>query len=241
MSEQARPTALLALMGLIGLLLGAGEARALSSFGGFLNNAFDPNNTFPHLELQVVGSTLESAGGVSLSTDTSFDLDIMLKDGGGADAYENLILTVATNSNALSISITCPVCGPGTVTLDSAGFGSATDFGLVFPPDGIRGIGNGAGDYLSLDGALVGGFDLMTGLERGSVESVRVAVEVAGFDYTSGDRLRLDVFGTDPDGSGNVIGNNPNSGAAGVAPEPSAGLVFGLGLLTVSRFVRRRR
>ena len=64
------------------MLLISGPAFALATLTGddAMTSYFIPNNTAPHLELQVVGSTLSTGGGVSLSTSGSFDLDIMFKD-----------------------------------------------------------------------------------------------------------------------------------------------------------------
>ena len=59
-------------------LLVAGPALAIATLTGddAMTAAFDPNNTEPHLELQVVGSTSETTGGVSLSTSGVFELEI---------------------------------------------------------------------------------------------------------------------------------------------------------------------
>ena len=217
----------------------AGPAFAIGTLTGLdaVSAAFDPNYTSPHLELQVVGSTMETTGGVSLSSSGTFDLDIQFKDGSGEDRYYNLILTAALDSGVDNSGVEIAVVFGGSAGLayDNGDFTDAEDFGLPFPSDGINGIGNGSGDFLSLNGALVGGFDLMTGLERGVTDLVTVSITVTG---VSSDRIvRLDVFGTDHDGI--VIGNNPNSGAAGAMPEPSAALLFSLGALLVGARMRR--
>lgn len=223
------------------ILLISGPAFALTTLTGAdaMTANFDPDNTNPHLELQVVGSTLETTGLVSLSTSGSFDLDIMFKDGGGADAYHNLILTAALDSGAdnSGVSVTVVFGGDSAVLSYAGDFTDAETFGLPFPPDGITGIGNGTGDFLSLNGALVGAFDLGEGLERGVTDSIRISLNVTGIDADS--IVRFDIFGTDE--NGNIIGNNPNSGAAGVVPEPSAALAFSAGLLVVGNTIRRRK
>jgi hypothetical protein len=221
------------------LLLAASPGHALSTLGSFPSSILQPN-TRPQLALTVQGGSTNT-GGVSLSSGTSFDLDIEIE--GSVASVDNLILTAATNSSALTVSITCAssVCGGSppstTATLAPGAFQTTAAFGIDLSELNGLGNGNGAGDYFKLVGSLMGGFDLMTGLVRGGV--VTVSVEVAGFDYAAGDRLRFDVFGTDA--SGTVVANNPISGSAGVTPEPGAMLVFGIGLFTVSRFVRRRR
>ena len=222
-------------------LLIAAPALALQTLTGddAMTSFFDPNNTSPRLELQVVGSTLETTGGISLSTSGSFDLDIRFKDGGGPHVYDNLILTAALDSSVDNSSVEISVLFGGTETLvfNNGDFTDAEDFGLPFPADGITGIGNGSGEFLSLNGALAGGFDLMASLERGVTDVVTVSIMVTGID--SGRIVRFDIFGTDK--SGNVIGNNPNSGGAGVMPEPSAALLFGFGTLLVGMRMRYRR
>ena len=125
--------------------------------------------------------------------------------------------------------------GTADLVYNDGDFTDAETFGLPFPSDGIKGIGNGSGDFLSLNGALVGGFDLMAGLERGVTDSVTVSIAVTGID--SGRIVRFDIFGTDA--TGNVVGNNPNSGAAGAMPEPSAALLFAFGTLLVAGRTRR--
>ena len=77
----------------------------------------------------------------------------------------------------------------------------------------------------------------MTGLERGVTDVVTVSLSVTGIG--DGSIMRFDIFGTDE--TGNIIGNNPNSGAAGVVPEPSAALAFGAGVLVVGSTIRRRK
>jgi hypothetical protein len=232
------------------ILLLSGPAFALATLTGddAITANFDPNNTSPHLELQVVGSTTETTGGVSLAESNTFDLDIMFKDGGGVDTYDNLILTAALDSGVdnTGVSVTLTINGSSeTLTYsldfpDAEDFTDAEDFGIPFPPlgnDKIDGISNGSGDFLSLNGALVGGFDLMTGLDRGVTDVVTVSLSVTGLG--DGSIMRFDIFGTDE--NGNIIGNNPNSGAAGVVPEPSAALAFGAGVLVVGSTVRRRK
>ena len=233
-----RPSILIVLAALV-LLVGS-PALALGTLTGAdsMTDAFDPNNTSPHLELNVDNSALETPGGVSLSESGTFDLDIGFKDNGGEDFFDNLILTAALDSTADNSAVEITVIFGGTVSVSYAAgdFTDAQAFGLPLPPGGIRGIAYGEGDYLNLDGAEIVGFDLMAGLERDVVDFITVSIIVSGLS-TDG-LVRFDIFGLDA--SGNVIGNNPNSGAAGVIPEPNAALLFGIGSLLLGFRLRDR-
>jgi len=120
---------------------------------------------------------------------------------------------------------------------DAGNFTDAETFGLPFPRGGIRGIANGAGDFLSLNGALVAGIDLQRSLTRGVNDPLSVQVDITGLATGP---IRFDAFGLDDDQI--VIGNNPNSGAAGfLLPEPSAPLLFAVGSLVAGYANRRYR
>jgi len=208
-------------------------ADAVSAF-------FDPNLTHPDLALSGAGS-VENSGGVAIFSNTSFVMELDFLNNSPPGAYDNLILTAALASgvdySGLVISVSL---GSSTAQLvfNNGDFIDAMTFGLPFPPGGITGIGNGAGDFLSLNGALVGGFDLETSLVRGVNNPLMLAVDIAGI--SSPDQIiRFDAFGQN--GGNIVIGNNPNSGAAGfMVPEPRATLLFAVGVLIAGIATRRR-
>ena len=208
-------------------------ADAVSAF-------FDPNLTHPDLALSGAGS-VENSGGVAIFSNTSFVMELDFLNNSPPGAYDNIILTAALASgvdySGLVISVSL---GSSTAQLvfNNGDFIDAMTFGLPFPSNGIKGIGNGAGDFLSLNGALVGGFDLETSLVRGVNNPLMLAVDIAGI--SSPDQIiRFDAFGQN--GGNIVIGNNPNSGAAGfMVPEPRATLLFAVGVLIAGIATRRR-
>ena len=199
---------------------------------------FDPNLTHPSLQLGGAGST-ENSGGVAIFGSASFGMTVDFLSSSPPDFYDNILLTAALDAGVDYAGLVVSVTFAGSqASLAFADFIDAETFGLPFPPGGIKGIGNGAGDFLSLNGALVGGFDLGTSLGRGVNDPLQLQVDITGISNPD-QIVRFDVFGQNADDI--VIGNNPNSGAAGfLVPEPRATLLSALGLL-IAGFATRRR
>jgi hypothetical protein len=206
---------------------------------------FDPNLTHPSLQLGGAGST-ENSGGVAIFGSASFEMRVNFLSSSPPDFYDNILLTAALDADLDYAGLVVSVTFAGSqASLAFADFIDAETFGLPFPPGGITGIANGAGDFLSLNGALVGGFDLGTSLERGVSNPLLLQVAVTGISNPD-QIVRFDVFGQNADDI--VIGNNPNSGAAGfrvpggsfLVPEPRATLLAALGLLIAGVATRRR-
>jgi len=195
----------------------------------FQSDPFSPNNTSPQLQITGAGS-VENSGGVAIFGSSAAVLDIQFLGAYGNESkpsYEKLLLTAAFRPDEPGfggIRFFDPEEPSQHVDIPAAAFADAEAFGLIFPADGIRGIGDGAGDFLSLDGALVAGVDLGIGLERDGDAALppMASVGVQILAPEPGMAVRFDVFGlNDTDATGwNIQGNNPNSGAAGIVPPP---------------------
>lgn len=234
-------------LALLAALLPADDAAALSTLTGAdaVSAFFDPNLTQPRLQLSGDGS-VENSGGVAIF-DADFGYDAFTMDVGflgnaAPDAYEDILITAALADGvdysgvSIRLSLGAEVL---SLSFDDGDFTDAATFGLPFPPDGINGIGNGSGDYLSLNGALVAGWDLESALVRGVNDPLSLQIEVFGLSDPN-QLIRFDVFGLNAGSI--VIGNNPNSGAAGVnpVPEPAAVALYLAGLAVVGVSIRRQ-
>lgn len=237
--------------------------NALENYYG--TDPFDPNYTSPQLQITGSGS-VENTGGVAVFDHTEFTLDIQFLGAYTNESkrsFEDLFLTAAFQPGGASfdrIRFFDPDEPSHFYDLSFSSFIDSQDFGLPFPPDTtIRGMSVGEADFLSLDGALMGGVELGVGLERDGQATVppTVSVGVQIFAPDPGSKVRFDVFGLNDTSSHGwlVKGNNPNSGSGGVVPscpslppppppaipEPATALIFlsGAAALTVIR--RRRR
>jgi len=221
--------------------------NALENYYGA--DPFDPNNTHPYLQLDGAGSQ-ENEGGVAVFEDDTFILDLTFLDDGyatdGKPNYEMLLLTVGTHANHAGfeeIRFFDPDDPSESVEIPYSAFVDSEQFGMIFPPDGVRGQGEGAGELLKLEGNVMAGVDLGTGLTRRESESdpvptVRVGVQVINPAVVCG--IRFDVFGLNHYSPPNIQGNNPLSGGAGYyVPEPSSLSLLAGGL--VLAWARRRR
>lgn len=248
-----------------GVIAVTGQGGLEAHFG---TDPFSPNNTSPQLQLTGQGA-IGNSGGVAVFYQDSFTLDVMFLNSPGNErkpSFEKLLLTAAYEPGGATfdrIRFYDPESPAIYVDLVSGLFVDSGDYGLIFPPGGIRGIDNGSGDFLSLDGALIAGVDLGVGLERGpGPPSVSIGVEI--LTSTPDSQIRFDVFGLNntPSHGWNIVGNNPNLGAAGVVtmgvgppsggpqgdpegavPEPTTLLLFGPGaaILIAARRRRSRR
>jgi len=229
------------------------ELTSVTGPGGLTSyygaDPFDPNNTHPRLQAGGAGS-VENSGGVAVFDDDTFILDLTFLDGGyeggGKPSYEMLLLTAATEADHVGfekLRFFDPDDPSEAVEIPYSAFVDAEAFGLPFPPGGIKGIGDGAGDFLKLQGSLMAGVDLGVGLQRRQsasdpVPTVRVGVQVVNPAVVCA--VRFDVFGLNRHSPPNIQGNNPNSGAAGYyVPEPSSLTLLGGGVLLA--WARRRR
>jgi len=228
-----------------------GEGALESHFG---TDPFDPNNTQPELAITGQGA-VPNSGGVDIFSTNAFTLDIGFLDGAYTNtkkkSFDNLFLTVAFSPDGGlfdSIRFFDPGDPSDYLEFAPSQFVDSQLFGLPFPPGGIQGIANGAGDFLSLNGALMAGIDLNASLLRDNKATeppaVHVGVEVVNPVGGQGSRIRFDVFGLKNGASWNVVGNNPNSGAAGYsdgrsAPEPASLTLLTAGAVLLG--LRRRR
>jgi hypothetical protein len=236
--------------------------------GHFGTDPFDPNNTGPELQLTGIGS-VENTGGVAVFSVDEFILDVLFLGNHANESkvsFQKLMVTAAfepVDASFEKLRFFDPEDPGNYVDILSGEFVDSEELGLMFPPDGsIRGIGSGAGNFLSLDGALMAAVDLGVGLERDPMPpSASLGVEV--YAPSPDLSIRFDVFGlnTTPGSGWNVEGNNPNSGAAGVrttggggddpfpdptpggglVPEPTTLLLFGPGAAALIAYRRRRQ
>jgi len=246
----------------------AGDDALATYFG---NDPFTPNNTAPELQLTGAGS-VENTGGVAVFTGNEFTLDLLFLNSPTnthKPSFSKLLVTAAFEPGGAgfdSIRFYDPDRPWDSVNIPFGSFVSAEGFGI--PEGDIRGIGNGAGDFLPLTGSQVAAVDIGVGLLRGGLlPSASLGVEIIGASDESA--IRFDVFGLNhsPCTGWNIQGNNPNSGAAGtltgggggggggggsgggggdiptpslgVVPEPTALLLFGPGALAL--YIKRRR
>ena len=235
---------------------GALEAR-------YDTDVFDPNRTSPELQITGFGS-VENSGGVAVFSNSQFILDIMFLDAYTNESkrsFDDLFLTAAFQPGGAAfdkIRFFDPDDTSDYTDILFSSFVDSQDFGLPVPPDTtIRGMANGAADFLSLNGALMGGVDLGVGIQRDSSATlpptVSVGVQVFAADPNS--QVRFDTFGLKNMNSFGWIvrGNNPNSGAGGTTPmctppppnpavpEPATALLFAVGVAALHRAKRRRR
>ena len=242
------------------LLLAATGANATQVLVGSINAVF-ADRTDVHLQLSAPGM-IETGNVALLPLQPGSPSFTMTADFLGANAphsYSDLIILASLDpsfdNSALSITL-------GGETIAANDFVDAAAFGIPFPPNGINGIGNGAGDYLSLNGAVVAAWELDTPLVR--PDGVDIDVMLTGYTGSLDQKIRFDVFaleevanststqsqglgrpGSSPVGPATIqrtiVANNPNSGALGVIPEPTAAIVFAVGAVVVGGASLRMR
>jgi hypothetical protein len=234
-------------------------------------NATFASQTQVHLQLTAPG--MIDTGGVALLPrppgDSSFTMTAGFLGANAPDSYDDFIILASLDPSFDNSALSITLDGQ---TIAASQFVDAAAFGIPFPPNGINGIGNGAGDYLSLNGAVVAAWEFDTQLVRPGEE---VDVMLTGYTGSLDQKIRFDVFALDetPEtletttangrgrGNGNqngngsqggssvapatvtrlIVANNPNSGALGVIPEPSAAIVFAVGAAIVGGATRRIR
>ena len=263
-----RLSGLRVVLALLAIFSAATGASATQILTGSINATF-ASQTAVHLRLTAPG--MIETGGVSLLPlppgDPSFTMTAGFLGANAPDSYDDFIILAsldpAFDNSALSITL-------DGQTIAASQFVDAAAFGIPFPPNGINGIGNGAGDYLSLNGAVVAAWEFDTQLVRPGAE---VDVMLTGYTGSLDQKIRFDVFALDevsetvqtttangrgrgngnqngnPGGSSTapatvtrlIVANNPNSGALGVIPEPNAALVFAVGAAIVGGATRRIR
>jgi hypothetical protein len=258
------------------LALGAAFSVATAAGGtqiltGSINATFS-DRTAVHLQLSAPG--MIETGGVALLPlqpgDSSFTMTAGFLGANAPDSYDDFIILASLDPSFDNSALSITLDGQ---TIAASQFVDAAAFGIPFPPNGINGIANGAGDYLSLNGAVVAAWEFDTQLVRPGEE---VDVLISGYTGSLDQKIRFDVFALDetPEtlqttttvngrgrGNGNqnqngnqggsttapatvtrlIVANNPNSGALGVIPEPSAAIVFAVGAAIVGGATRRFR
>ena len=227
-----------------GLVLGtANYAHAVAILADGVSSFFDPDNeTQPHLQLDGAAAGEDADGAAVFTTGfgtSTFTMEVDFLSASEPDSYDGIFVTAALNPEVDYTGVSVELAfGGDSGTIMSTEFKDAeTEFGLPFPPGGIRGIGNGAGGSFSLNGALVAGWDLETDLIRGVNNPLSVDITISGIGQTD-QAIRFDVFGYDVNSPAIVMGNNPNSGLAVTRPIPEADsvvlLVAGLAVVLIA-------
>lgn len=201
---------------------------------------FDPDNrTQPRLQLDGAAAEEDADGAAVFITDfgtATFTMDVDFLSASAPDSFDGIFVTAALRPDVDYTGVSVGLAfGGDSAEIFWTQFGDAeTEFGLPFPPHGIRGIANGEGGAFSLNGALVAGWDLETALVRGVNDPLSVEITTRGV-VSSSQQIRFDVFGYDVNSPAVVIANNPNSGLAVTQPMPEAAsivlLVAGLGVI----------
>jgi hypothetical protein len=249
-------------------------ASATQILTGSINATF-ADHTAVHLRLSAPG--MIETGGVALLPrppgDSSFTMTAGFLGANAPDSYDDFIILASLDPSFDNSALSITLDGQ---TIAASQFVDAAAFGIPFPPNGINGIANGAGGYLSLNGAVVAAWEFDTQLVRPGEE---VDVLISGYTGSLDQKIRFDVFALDEtpetlsqttqttngngrgrgngNGNGNsnqtggltapatvtrlIVANNPNSGALGVIPEPSAAIVFAVGAMIVGGATRRIR